>query len=120
MSFVLGAAAFSTATAQTAVTASASGLLYEITGNGLKNPSYLFGTMHLICEKDMFASEKMQTYIERTGQVILEANTGDPAVAQKVAKLSMIEGGKKIKNYLTPEEYSRLDEVYKSYHGYFV
>jgi len=73
--------------------------------------------MHLICEKDMFASEKMQTYIERTGQVILEANTSDPAVVQKVAKLSMIEGGKKVKDYLTPEEYSRLDEVYKSYLG---
>jgi uncharacterized protein len=27
-------------------------LLWKISGNGLKKPSYLFGTIHMLCEDD--------------------------------------------------------------------
>ena len=32
-----------------------SGVLFKITGKNLKKPSYLLGTFHLICEKDLFS-----------------------------------------------------------------
>ena len=72
MSFALILSAFSNVPGQTGQAAPKSALLYEVTGNDLKKPSYLFGTVHIICEKDMFASEKMQSYIDQTGQILLE------------------------------------------------
>lgn len=41
----------------------------------------------------------------------------DPAVMQKALVLSSITGGKSVKDYLTAEEYARLDTVYKNYLG---
>ncbi|MCA6473216.1 MAG: TraB/GumN family protein, partial [Chitinophagaceae bacterium] len=32
-------------------------LLWEISGNGLTQPSYLFGTIHMICKEDFVLSD---------------------------------------------------------------
>ena len=34
-------------------------LLWKISGNGLKKPSYVFGTIHAICAGDYFFTDKM-------------------------------------------------------------
>ncbi|MDQ3220488.1 MAG: TraB/GumN family protein, partial [Acidobacteriota bacterium] len=102
---------------QTIKTAANSGLLYEISGKNLKKPSYLFGTIHLICAKDMFATEKMKGYIDQTKQIMLEFDLDDKAVIQKALGLSMLKDGKSVKEYLTAQEYARLDSLYKNYLG---
>ena len=95
----------------------ASALLYEITGPGLKKPSYLFGTIHLICEKDMFPSERMMGYLGKTEQLMLEMDLGDPGTMQKVLAASMMADGKTVKDHVTPEEYARIDSLFKEYLG---
>lgn len=92
-------------------------LLYKIEGKGLKRPSYLFGTVHLICGKDLFNPEAMKSYLDQTGQLMLELNMDDPAVMKKVAEGSVIKDGKTVKDLWKPEEYAKLDEVYRSYLG---
>ena len=42
-------------------------LLWQITGNGLKKPSYIFGTMHLLCEDDARLSPNLKKAIAETG-----------------------------------------------------
>src|SRR5687768_8826227 len=92
--------AASTSHAQSA-NVDSSALLYEITGKGLKQPSYLFGTIHLICEKDMLAPERLKSYLAKTGQIILEFDMDDPAVIHKTLELSMLKDGKSVKDYMT-------------------
>lgn len=36
-------------------------LLWEVSGNGLTKPSYLYGTVHMICSPDYFLSEKQKS-----------------------------------------------------------
>ena len=103
--------------AQTAKTATASALLYEISGKDLKKPSYLFGTIHLICEKDMFPAGKLKSYIGQTGQLMLEIDLDDQTEMQKAAKGAMLPDGKTMKDYLKPAEYAKIDEVFKNYLG---
>jgi len=103
--------------AQTAKPAATSALLYRIEGKGLKRPSYLFGTIHLICEKDMFKAETMKTYLDQTGQLMLEMELDDPAAMKKVTDGTVLKDGKTVKDLLKPEEYSKLDSVFKSYLG---
>ena len=45
-------------------TAENSALLYRITGKDLKKPSYLFGTIHIICQPDMLSMDKLNSYLE--------------------------------------------------------
>ncbi len=102
---------------QPAKTAEQSALLYKISGKDLKKPSYLFGTIHLICEKDMFPADKLKSYLDQTDQTMLEMDMDDPAVIKKVAEVSVMKDGKTVKELLKPEEYAKLDEIYKSYLG---
>ena len=104
-------------TAQTAKPAASSALLYEIEGKGLKKPSYLFGTIHLICEKDMFKSETMKTYLDQTSQLLVEMDLDDPAVMKRVTDGTLLKDGKTVKDLMKPEEYAKLDAVFKSYLG---
>ena len=35
-------------------------LLWEISGNGLARPSYVYGTLHMMCESDFTIKEKVK------------------------------------------------------------
>jgi len=115
--FVLLFSTVSSIQAQTVKTTASSGLLYEISGKNLKKPSYLFGTIHLMCEKDMFPAEKLKSYINQTEQMMLELDLDDPIVMQKATKGLMLPEGKTMKTYLKPEEYAKVDELFKNYLG---
>ncbi len=103
--------------AQSPKPAPASGVLYKITGKNLKKPSYLFGTIHLICEKDMFSKEKLNALIDETGQIMLETDFLDSAAMAKAAAASKMPDGKTVKELMSPEEYARIDDYFKTYLG---
>lgn len=94
-----------------------SALLYEISGKNLEKPSYLFGTIHLICQKDMFPAEKLTGYLGQTDQLMLEFDMDDPMLVQQMLKMSTMKDGQSVKDLMKPEDYAKLDEVYKNYLG---
>jgi len=47
-------------------------LLWQISGNGLQKPSYLFGTIHMLCKDDAMLSDSLVSAIENTDRVYLE------------------------------------------------
>ena len=49
-------------------------VFWEITGNGLKSPSYLFGTMHVSNKMVFHLSDSFYNAIQRCDQVALELN----------------------------------------------
>jgi len=49
-------------------------LLWEITGNGLKKPSYLFGTMHISNKMVFNLSDSFYSAIRNTDVVAIELN----------------------------------------------
>jgi uncharacterized protein YbaP (TraB family) len=49
-------------------------LFWEITGNGLKKPSYLFGTMHVSSKKVFHLSDSFYFAIKRSDRVAIELN----------------------------------------------
>src|SRR6476469_8324884 len=62
------------------------GLLFEISGNGLKKPSYIFGTFHILCPTDIMPMDKFAPYIDTSDQLIMEIDMDDPAVTGSMAK----------------------------------
>ena len=94
-----------------------SGVLFKITGKNLKKPSYLLGTFHLICEKDLFPIETIKSYVSQTDQLMLELDLNDPTIQQKTLAGLMLSDGKTSKDYLKPEEYAKLDDLFKDFVG---
>ena len=53
-------------------------LLWEVSGNGLKETSYIYGTMHLLCEDDYIFSEDLAAAFEKSDKVVLELDMDAP------------------------------------------
>ncbi len=51
-------------------------LLYKISGNSLKKPSYLFGTMHMICAKNFSVPEKVRSAMSKCSVYYMEVDLG--------------------------------------------
>lgn len=88
-------------------------LLWEIGGNGLKKPSYLFGTIHLICRPDYVWSEKMTKAFDGTEKVCLEMDLDDMNVMMDVSTGLMDKTGKKLSSYFSKSDYARLKAYMK-------
>jgi uncharacterized protein len=93
------------------------GIFYKITGKNLKKPSYLLGTFHLICQKDLFPAETIKSYVSQTEKLMLEIDLSDPAVMQKATSGAMLTDGKTAKDFLKTEDYAKIDALFKNYLG---
>ncbi|GAB3643190.1 TraB/GumN family protein [Spirosoma arcticum] len=88
-------------------------LLYEVSGNGLMKPSYLYGTFHLVCPTDLTITDAMKKAVDNTQQVYLEIDMDDPALMSGMMKSMMMTDGKTIKDLLKPDDYTLLDNHLK-------
>jgi uncharacterized protein len=105
------------APAQTTSQAESNALLYKISGKDLAKPSYLYGTIHIICPTDMFSMDKISPHFQQTERLILELDMDDPTVMQKMLTALNMPEGKTLRDYLTPEKYAKVDEMFKNLMG---
>jgi len=105
----------SSAQAQTKSPKLENSLLWEISGNGLEKPSYVYGTIHMICTPDYFLSEKAKKAINASNKLVLEINFADPVEATNMQKMAM--GKEPLSKLLKPEQLSKLDGILKSTTG---
>ena len=97
--------------ALTSMAASAQ-LLYKISGNGLEKPSYIIGTHHLANVGFVHSINGVTEALTETDQVYGELvwDTMTNVDSLKAVQDAMtLPAGKTIKDYLTPEQFKRLD-----------
>lgn len=63
---------------------SGSSMLWEISGNGLTKPFYVYGTFHLLCAADYQISEKVKQRLLNTNQLFLEVDITKPGLQQEL------------------------------------
>lgn len=95
------------------VNADDNSLLWEISGNGLKNSSYLFGTFHLMCKNDISFSEQLKAALSNADQVYLEMDMDDPAIMLGGFLMMNMKDGKKLQDLYTEEEYKKVASYFK-------
>ncbi len=88
-------------------------LLWEISGNGLKSPSYLFGTFHLICKNDIPISAQLQEAVKATSLMYMELDMDDPATMLGGLMLMGMRGDTTLKDLYTAEEYKKVADFFK-------
>ncbi|MDD3003930.1 TraB/GumN family protein [Flavobacterium sp.] len=87
-------------------------LLYKITGNGIKSPSYIFGTIHLSCE--VFFDEATQNALNETSQLFLEIDMDDPQLQAKMMSTLYMKDGVTMSSLISEEEFILLDDFLRS------
>jgi uncharacterized protein YbaP (TraB family) len=117
--FLLIAAAASVTQAQQKNARTNYKLLWRISGNGLKAPSYLFGTMHVQDNKAFDFSDSVLLKISECEAFAMEFH---PDSVTSLALSIMLQNESQEKNafrkLLDPKEYNRLDSVMNKRTGY--
>ncbi|HEV7347449.1 TraB/GumN family protein [Telluribacter sp.] len=88
-------------------------LLWEITGKGLTRPSYLYGTIHLICPGDFVLSDTLKQRLQRTEQLALELDMDDPGMMMSMAQLMLMQENKQLSGLLNQTDYTRLNRFFR-------
>lgn len=83
-------------------------LLWKISGNGLPQESYLFGTIHLIPAKDYFLPKGTDSLLAVSKKLVLEMDISDPSLQPKLLGAMMLDSGKTLADLYTPKEYAYL------------
>lgn len=92
-------------------------LLWKISGKETKKPSYLFGTMHLICKDDFLWTPAMRETLDKSEKVCLEMDMDDSTIATQAAAGLIDKSGKKLSDYFTKEQYATISKYIKENYG---
>ncbi len=95
----------------------ANSLLWKISGNGLSKPSYLFGTIHMICAGDFVWTNAMQKAFGSAEKLCLEMDLDDPGLAMEAMMGMMATDGKQLKSYFTDAQWEKLGALVKTQPG---
>ena len=87
-------------------------LLWKISGNGLEKPSYLFGTMHAVCEINFDAAIKKA--LDETNQLYLEIDLDDPKLQVTMMKGMMMKDGVTLSSLITEEDAILVNDFLKA------
>jgi uncharacterized protein YbaP (TraB family) len=87
-------------------------LLWRISGKGLSRPSYLFGTMHIICADDAALSDSLKAVIAACDEVYFEINLSDMSDMMNAIKYMQMNDSKRLSDLLQPDEYARVKEYF--------
>jgi hypothetical protein len=92
-------------------------LLWKVTGNGLKKPSFVYGTIHMIPKNDFVLSEATRHAFDDAKRVTFEIDMKEMTNIRTQLSLMtkcMMAGGKTLKDLLPAEDYTfvkaKMDE----------
>ena len=88
-------------------------LLWEITGKGLAEPSYLYGTFHMMCKNDILFSDNLKLALKNSGEVYFEIDLDDPANTLGALFFINMKDDKVLKDLYTEEEYNRVESFFR-------
>lgn len=94
-----------------------SSLLWEVSGNGLSKPSYLFGTMHLVCDSDIVITPPLQRAFDATQQLYLELDMDEAGTMLQSMMGMMMKNGESLDKLLPASQYDSVAQKFTSITG---
>lgn len=95
-----------------------SSLLWEISGNGLEQSSYLFGTIHIIAKDEYFWTDIMDEKFNATESLVMEINM-ENSMMMMFSMLGSVrmKKGTSLQDLLTEEEYEAVSDYFSDEMG---
>jgi len=92
-------------------------LFWQISGNGLEKPSFLFGTHHVIDKDSIHNFQAILEFCGMADAVVGEIDMNDPSMQAKIMQGATLTEGS-LKDLMSPEEYALIDTEFKQLMGY--
>jgi len=90
-------------------------LLWEVSGNGITKPSYLFGTFHLICKEDFEIMPTLKQKFYTTEKLFEEMKMDDPTLQIKM--MAQMKSNKSLKELYDSNNYKILVDSFQKITG---
>lgn len=91
-------------------------LLWEISGRGLTQASYLYGTIHMIEKKDFVLTPLTREAFDRAGRIVFEINLEEMnnlALLFSLSQKILMNGDTTLRQLLTTEDYELVQAHFK-------
>jgi len=88
-------------------------LLWKISGNGLEKPSYLFGTIHMLCAEDAMLSDSLKMAIRTCDEVYLEVDISNIFEMIGVLGQMKMRDDTTLADLLSKEDYEKVKEFFE-------
>ena len=88
-----------------------SALLYKVTGPGLEKPSYIFGTVHIVCQDEMFSMKTLGNYMKKTDRAFFELDFDDPKEMAALTAVSTTPQKDQVGGYYSKKELRKINEL---------
>ena len=85
-------------------------LLWEISGKGLTRPSYLYGTIHMICKDDAALGDSLVTAIQNSDRVYFEVDMDNLMEMLSAIKDFKMKNDTTLADLLSKEDYEKVKE----------
>jgi len=89
-------------------------LLWEVSGNGLKEKSYLYGTFHLLCPEDLVFGKKVTEKLEASKALYCELDFSNPQIGVEMQMGMMMSEGHTIREYTDSVTFARMGDSLKA------
>ena len=83
-------------------------LLWQITGHGISEPSYLYGTIHVMCPDDIVITDELNARFSATKKLFLELDLDDPKTMTDAMAGMMMKNGVTLQKLLPKAEYDSI------------
>jgi uncharacterized protein YbaP (TraB family) len=87
-------------------------LLWSVTGKGLNTPSYVYGTIHMICKEDFLFSSTLKQKLNDSKGIYLELDMDDPSMMIKMATMAIMKDHT-LQDLMSETDYKTLSQFVK-------
>ena len=93
-------------------------LLYKVSGKGLEKPSYVFGTIHIMCQEDFFMPKALQEALKESDKLVLELDYSDQkSMSQAQMKAVMAPNQPNLGTLMSDEDSAMVDDFLIANYG---
>src|SRR5687768_12895523 len=89
-------------------------LLWRISGNNLAKPSYLFGTIHMLCSNDIDLSDSLKSAIRNCDNVYLELDMDNIFEMMGAITKMKMRNDTSLTDLLTTAEYQKVKDFFQN------
>ena len=89
-------------------------LLWQITGNGLPRPSYLFGTIHMICSDEAVLSDSLRAAIGSSDDVYFEVDMDNLIEMIGVMRKMKMRNDTTLADLLSKDDYTKVKDYFEN------
>jgi len=89
-------------------------LLWKISGNGIEKPSYLFGTIHMLCADDAVLSSNMQKAIRNCDEVYFEVDMDNLFEMLGAMNKMKMKGDTTLKDLVSEDDYKMVKKYFET------